>query len=249
MSVINQYLNELARCEMSSFDDSKSVEAHIYNGIDGMRGRDYYFGYLTKQHEQALNEIQDIVLNTDAKKVATILAMLYQRINVVIKNIENFEVPSSVTISNMLNDYQKSGNNLAMKNELGRMRFFAEMAAVQRYYAQEFKKILGNILYPSTSTNTVHTDAPVSISPPQLSPESSPETSTKTIQESTDDKYVYGLDALRHKLHYGKNKMQNVINRGDIRAATKKNGRKYIFDLPKVMELLDVDDSKKSKKR
>lgn len=246
MSVINQYLNELARCEMSSFDDSKSVEAHIYNGIDGMRGRDYYFGYLTKQHEQALNEIQDIVLNTDAKKVATILAMLFQRINVVIENIENFEVPSSVTIKLMQNDCDRSGNNIAMKNELDRMKFFSEMAAVQMYYASEFKKFLVRILNPITLTNIAHMDAPESMSSPQLDPETSTQAIHTPIKE---EKYVYGLAGLMTLLKCGKNKAQSIVNSGKISSATSKDGRKYIFEVGKVMELLRMDNSTKSARK
>jgi hypothetical protein len=237
-SKISDLFDELGRCELSPFNDTLRVEQHTYNDFTGAQGRENYSLFLERMYKTFVNEIQGVILDQQSN-ISTIANTLYHRIEKIIEEIGYFEVPSAEAIMALQRDISaQRGKDVSMRmtNELHRMQFFVDMSKTQRYYAEEVASFLRSIIAPAKIT-------PVSLTPIVNEPQQEAITYQPSLPETEpQEKYVYGLKGLQKLLGCGKNKAQEMVKDEKYKEAIHRDGRKYIIDSEKLLELMKLSN-------
>lgn len=226
---------------MSEFNDELPVELHFYNGVSGVYGREYYSNFLGSKHQEFQNEIQNMLFSANTDKINIFVNSLSLRIADVLERIGYFAVPTNDDIRAMQNHISTHPNGpmTRMRNELNRMQFFADMAKVQRYYAGQVKTYIDALLSPVVPTQ------------PETKVDTPEQASTNDVIElesPATGKYVYGLNGLRELLKIGHTTASQLANSEKLAPATIKNGRKYIFETEKVLDIMRLSNQPKSKR-
>lgn len=224
MNTIYSYLQELTRCDYSSFTNH-SLEEFTYNNISYAQGVESYNRILSEKEKSFKGQILEQSSSNNFNCIINAVLADFKK-----KEGLYYDIPNDDDIASMERDYSTS-HNQSLLNSIREAKFLREMVSLQRLYLNNAVIFLMSL---SEEKDSGRTD--FNITNKEIKED------VEHIDLSKEDEYVHGVKGLAVFLNCGTSKAQAIIN-SKILEKTKPRIQQYVggwqFHKERLSEFID----------